>query len=202
MDMNKNLLVEKIKKFPKTDLHRHLEGSILPETFVEIARTYGGELPAYEVETLRPLIQVVDDPPGFHNFLNKFKVLRCFYPCLEAVEEIAFRAVQNAADDGAIPVLPAGGFGGGEGERGGAYPHPVTISKRRAGVQRPRPSPVGGRRENRRARRTSLDCRCAVIRSSFIRAAVASGSPSGEVTTDPPQKFTPSSNPTRLQNSV
>jgi adenosine deaminase len=100
MDMNKKLLVEQIKKFPKTDLHRHLEGSILPETFVEIARTYGGELPAYEVETLRPLIQVVDDPPGFHNFLNKFKVFRCFYPCLEAVEEIAFRAVQNAADDG------------------------------------------------------------------------------------------------------
>jgi adenosine deaminase len=100
MDMNKKLLTDQIKKFPKTDLHRHLEGSILPETFIEIARTYGGTLPACEVEALRPMIQVVNDPPGFHNFLNKFKVFRCFYPCLEAVEEIAFRAVRDAADDG------------------------------------------------------------------------------------------------------
>ena len=100
MDMNKKLLLEQIKKFPKTDLHRHLEGSILPETFVEIARKYGGDLPAYEVEALRPLIQVVDDPPSFPNFLSKFKLFRCFYPCLEAVEEIAFRAVRDAAEDG------------------------------------------------------------------------------------------------------
>jgi adenosine deaminase len=100
MDMNKKLLADQIKKFPKTDLHRHLEGSILPETFVEIARTYGGELPAYEVEALRPMIQVVDDPPGFHNFLNKFKVFRCFYPCLDAVNAIAFRAIRDAAEDG------------------------------------------------------------------------------------------------------
>lgn len=98
--MNRKLLFDQIKKFPKTDLHRHLEGSILPETFVEIYRKYGGTLPAYEIEALRPLIQVVDDPPGFHNFLNKFKIFRCFYPCLEAVDEIAYKAVQNAAEDG------------------------------------------------------------------------------------------------------
>jgi len=98
--MNRSPFFDQIKKFPKTDLHRHLEGSILPETFVEIARKYGGTLPAYEVEALRPLIQVVDDPPGFQNFLSKFKVFRCFYPCVAAVEEIAFKAVQDAAEDG------------------------------------------------------------------------------------------------------
>ena len=99
MSMNRDKLYAQIKQFPKVDLHRHLEGSILPETFVEIARKYGGDLPAYDVETLRPLIQVSDDPPGFHNFLSKFKVFRCFYSCREAVEEVAFRAVQEAAED-------------------------------------------------------------------------------------------------------
>jgi len=99
MAMSEKHLYEQMKKFPKVDLHRHLEGSILPETFIEIARTYGGSLPADEVEALRPLIQMVNDPPGFHSFLNKFKVFRCFYPCREAIEEIACRAVREAAED-------------------------------------------------------------------------------------------------------
>jgi len=97
--MTEKYLYEQIKKFPKVDLHRHLEGSISPETFVEISRIYGGSLPADEVEALRPLIQMVNEPPGFQNFLNKFKVFRCFYPCREAVEEIAYRAVREAAED-------------------------------------------------------------------------------------------------------
>jgi adenosine deaminase len=97
--MTEKDLYEQMKKFPKVDLHRHLEGSILPETFIDIARTYGGTLPADEVEALRPLIQMVHDQPGFHSFLNKFKVFRCFYPCREAIEEIAYRAVREAAED-------------------------------------------------------------------------------------------------------
>jgi adenosine deaminase len=97
--MTEKDLHEQMIKFPKVDLHRHLEGSILPETFIEIARTYGGSLPANEVEALRPLIQMVNDPPGFHSFLNKFKIFRCFYPCREAIEEIAYRAVREAAED-------------------------------------------------------------------------------------------------------
>jgi adenosine deaminase len=99
MTMTEKDLYEQMKKFPKVDLHRHLEGSILPETFIEIARTYGGSLPADEVEALRPLIQMVNDPPGFQSFLNKFKVFRCFYPCREAIEEIAYRAIKAAAED-------------------------------------------------------------------------------------------------------
>jgi adenosine deaminase len=97
--MDKKSLYGELKKFPKVDLHRHLEGSISPDTFVETAQKYGGELPAYDVVTLRPLIQAASDPPGFHNFLNKFKAFRCFYPCREAIEEIAFRAVKEAAED-------------------------------------------------------------------------------------------------------
>ncbi len=98
--MNHIDLYNQLKKFPKIDLHRHLEGSILPETFIEIAGTYGGSLPANTLESLRPLIQMVNEPPGFHNFLNKFTVFRCFYPCREAIEDIAYRAVRDAADDG------------------------------------------------------------------------------------------------------
>ena len=90
---------ERMKKFPKIDLHRHLEGSIEPETLLYIARTFGGVLPSYELETLRTCIQMTCDTPGFKNFLDKFKVYRGFYTCREAIEYAACKAVKAAAVD-------------------------------------------------------------------------------------------------------
>ena len=84
---------------PKIDLHRHLEGSLRLSTLAEIAHEHGVDLPSYSLEELRPYVQVVDDPPDFHSFLAKFKLLRRFYSSREAVERIAYEAVADAAAD-------------------------------------------------------------------------------------------------------
>ncbi len=84
---------------PKIDLHRHLEGSLRLETLAEIAREHGIDLPSYDIERLRPLVQITDDPPDFHRFLEKFQVLRRFYTTREAVERVAYEAVVDAAMD-------------------------------------------------------------------------------------------------------
>jgi adenosine deaminase len=97
--MDRKRLFSKMKDFPKVDLHRHLEGSILPETLLKIAKKHGGVLPAYELDQLRPLVQMIYDPPGFNNFLDKFKVFRGFYPGRHAIEEVAYTAVKEAAED-------------------------------------------------------------------------------------------------------
>ncbi|HOC21589.1 MAG TPA: hypothetical protein PKL16_08825, partial [Anaerolineae bacterium] len=60
-------------KLPKIDLHRHLEGSLRLQTLAEIAMEHGIDLPSYDVEQLRPYVQVTDDYPDFHRFLEKFK---------------------------------------------------------------------------------------------------------------------------------
>ncbi len=84
---------------PKIDLHRHLEGSLRLETLSEIAQEHGIDLPTYDVEQLRPYVQMVDEPPNFHNFIGKFGVLRHFYTSKEAVQRIAHEAVMDAAVD-------------------------------------------------------------------------------------------------------
>lgn len=84
---------------PKVDLHRHLEGSLRLETLADIAREHGIDLPSYEIEHLRPYVQVTDDPPNFSRFLEKFRLLRRFYTTREAVERIAYEAVIDAAAD-------------------------------------------------------------------------------------------------------
>lgn len=84
---------------PKVDLHRHLEGSLRLETLVDIAREHGIDLPSWDIEELRPYVQIVDDPPDFHGFLAKFKLLRRFYSNREAVIRLAYEAAVDAASD-------------------------------------------------------------------------------------------------------
>jgi adenosine deaminase len=88
-----------IFNMPKIDLHRHLEGSLRLTTLSEIARQNGVDLPSWEPEELRPYVQVVDEPPDFHGFLNKFKLLRRFYSSREAVIRVAYEAIADAAED-------------------------------------------------------------------------------------------------------
>ena len=85
--------------WPKIDLHRHLEGSLRLSTLAEIAQEHGVDLPSWDLEELRPYVQVVDDSPDFHAFLSKFRLLRRFYSTREAVMRIAYEAVADAAAD-------------------------------------------------------------------------------------------------------
>jgi adenosine deaminase len=84
---------------PKIDLHRHLEGSLRLSTLAEIARQHGVDLPSWDLEELRPYVQIVDDPPNFQGFLAKFKPLRRFYSTREAVMRVAYEAAADAATD-------------------------------------------------------------------------------------------------------
>lgn len=92
-------LLEKMRAFPKVDLHRHLEGSIRVETFLDIARKENVFLPTYNPDQFRRMVQMDEDSPDFINFLNKFKVFRGFYPSRGAIERIAYEAVEDAARD-------------------------------------------------------------------------------------------------------
>jgi len=88
-----------VHSLPKADLHRHLEGSLRLSTLVEIAQEHGVDLPSYNIEDLRPYVQITDDPANFHRFLEKFRLLRRFYKTPEAVARVAYEAVADAAQD-------------------------------------------------------------------------------------------------------
>jgi adenosine deaminase len=79
------------------DLHRHLEGSIRFETFVELARETGLDLPRRE---LRRRTSMRGEKPGFARFLSKFDPYRGLYPSREWIERVAFEAVDDARRDG------------------------------------------------------------------------------------------------------
>jgi len=92
-------LRDKLKEWPKIDLHRHLEGTLRLETLSDIAREHGVDLAGYEVESIRPHVQITDEPRTYRHFLAKFGVLRHFYRTREVVERVTYEAVADAAED-------------------------------------------------------------------------------------------------------
>jgi adenosine deaminase len=79
------------------DLHRHLEGSVRFETFVELARETGIDLPRRE---LRRRTSMRGEKPGFLRFLSKFELYRGLYPSREWIERVAFEAAEDARKEG------------------------------------------------------------------------------------------------------
>ncbi|MCX6065950.1 MAG: adenosine deaminase [Chloroflexi bacterium] len=90
---------DEFRRFPKVELHRHLEGSLRLQTMLEVARKHGLTLPASVVRLSR-LVQVQDeDNLTFGNFLAKFNTLRMFYRSPDVIDRITREAIEDAAND-------------------------------------------------------------------------------------------------------
>ncbi len=93
-------LHDTIKQLPKIELHRHWEASMRLETLVDIAQDAGIEMPEYNVDNLRPFVQIMpDEPNDMLHFLGKFATLRQFYRSLDIIERITTEIIYDAAAD-------------------------------------------------------------------------------------------------------
>lgn len=81
---------------PLTDIHRHLDGNIRPQTILDLGRKHNLELPANDIETLIPHVQVTSQEPDLVSFLNKLdwgvKVLADYDAC----RQVAYENVEDA----------------------------------------------------------------------------------------------------------
>ena len=56
------------KNIPLTDLHRHLDGNIRPQTILELGQQFQIQLPANTLHKLLPHVQVMDKQPALLSF--------------------------------------------------------------------------------------------------------------------------------------
>jgi adenosine deaminase len=85
---------------PLIDLHRHLDGSIRLETILDLGRKHNLPLPAWDVDSLRPYIQVTEPQPGLMAFFEKFQWMRGVLVDYDACWRIAYENVEDLFAEG------------------------------------------------------------------------------------------------------
>ncbi|KNC48558.1 adenosine deaminase [Thecamonas trahens ATCC 50062] len=94
------LTVDIIRKLPKVDLHRHLDGSVRVETVVELAEEQGVCLPTNDLEELRALIEVDNDCESLVEYLRGFTIVNSVAQKPYALTRMFFEACEDAVADG------------------------------------------------------------------------------------------------------
>jgi adenosine deaminase len=83
------------------DLHRHTDGSIRPQTILELAERHDLPLPR-DLETLRPLVQVTEPVADLMAFLARMDRAVSALADLDACARIAYECVEDAGCEGVV----------------------------------------------------------------------------------------------------
>lgn len=94
--MSPDVTRDLLHALPKAELHVHLDGSLRPETMLELAASLAVELPAHEPHALAEAMRA-GDSRDLTEYLEKFAVTLSLMQEPEAMERIAFELVEDSA---------------------------------------------------------------------------------------------------------
>jgi adenosine deaminase len=85
---------------PLIDLHRHLDGNVRLETILDLGRQHNLSLPVWDLEGLRPHVQVTEPQPGVMAFISKFKWMTGVLVDYDACRRVGRENVEDAQREG------------------------------------------------------------------------------------------------------
>ena len=88
-----------MRKLTKIELHCHLDGSVRVETIIDIAKKENLELPSYNMNDIKKLVQVPLDCTSLDEYLEKFDLPNKVMQTKENIKRITFELVEDAANE-------------------------------------------------------------------------------------------------------
>lgn len=91
-----------IKNLKKVELHLHLDGSLRPETVLEIAKKDGIKLPTQSLDELKNYLKVREDNKDLVEYLKKFDLPLLVMQSAENLKRVTFELLEDLAKENYI----------------------------------------------------------------------------------------------------
>ena len=88
-----------LKALPKIELHCHLDGSLRPETIIDIAKKEGIEIPSYDIEEIRRELIAPADCDSLDVYLKRFVLPNLVMQSKENIKRVAFELFEDCAKE-------------------------------------------------------------------------------------------------------
>lgn len=84
---------------PKIDLHCHLDGSVRPQTIIDLARQQNIALPSEDIDEINTLMIAPETCLNLDEYLKRFKLPLSVMQTAEGIERISFELFEDAAKE-------------------------------------------------------------------------------------------------------
>ena len=89
----------KCKDLPKIELHCHLDGSIRPETIIDIALMEGISIPHYDIDNIKKEVTAPEECKSLDEYLKRFEIPNLVMQSKESLRRITFELLEDCAKE-------------------------------------------------------------------------------------------------------